>query len=156
MKMLLLFLSSAVGFLLTLNPAIAAPVKVSCPKIIGDLNTGEYKAAKNNFECFANVSAAKKEGYVVGQSIGDTVSYSGISDQSTSNFRVGRPARMNYSYVGTSNFIVILRNAASGERVEGLVNEIDTISGSISIPDAGLYYLDITGIGSWTINIAPR
>ncbi len=63
-------------------------------------------------------------------------------------------ARFNMSHSGESNFVVWLFNE-KGNRVDLLVNEIGNYNGSTSvrIPKKGVYLLDITADGSWSISI---
>jgi len=151
-------------FILTLlvgctSYAWAAPSKsarVTCPKIIGDLNTGEFRRAKGNYRCFSRVSSATNLGLVEGKAVGDTVTFSGSTDESTADFRVGKPARVTFAHTGDSNFIVHVHRSADGDLRYYLVNEIGPVNGSVSIPDSGVYYLDVDADGPWAILIQPR
>jgi hypothetical protein len=55
---------------------------------------------------------------------------------------------------GRANFAIFLYDA-SGRRLDLLVNEIGPFDGSkaVRIGNAGIYILDITADGNWTVNI---
>jgi hypothetical protein len=38
--------------------------KVKCPPIIADINTGEFRAGNDNYDCFTSQSVAEKWGYI--------------------------------------------------------------------------------------------
>jgi hypothetical protein len=62
-------------------------------------------------------------------------------------------ASFHMTYQGDSNFIVWLYKS-SGEQVELLENEIGTRDDTNAINvDQGIYWLDVTGMGSWSITV---
>lgn len=132
------------------------PVKVTCPKVIGNLSTGEFSASKNNYKCFQTAKAAEADGLVQVMPTFASRTFSGTTNQSTPNFATSRPALVTYNFVGKGHFAIVLRGSADGDYKDLLANDTDSISGSISIPDAGAYYMDVDGVGQWTITIAPR
>jgi hypothetical protein len=62
--------------------------------------------------------------------------------------------RFNMSHDGESNFAIWLMNG-NGGLVYLLVNEIGSFSGStaVRIPKKGVYLLDITADGNWSVNV---
>lgn len=64
-------------------------------------------------------------------------------------------ARFQLTHQGNANFAAILYRA-NGRRVDLLVNEIGAYSGSKAtrIPDDGIYYLDLTANGSWSVMVS--
>lgn len=63
-------------------------------------------------------------------------------------------ARFNMSHTGESNFAIWLYNN-EGKYVDLLVNEIGNYSGStaVRIPKKGVYLLDITAGGNWSVSV---
>jgi hypothetical protein len=62
--------------------------------------------------------------------------------------------RFNMSHTGESNFAIWLFDE-NGNHVDLLVNEIGNYSGStaVRIPKKGVYLLDITADGSWSVSV---
>lgn len=65
----------------------------------------------------------------------------------------GGLARFTLSHQGDANFSVWLLDS-KGEKTELLVNEIGAFNGSKAVGvDAGIYYLDVTANGAWTVKM---
>ena len=62
--------------------------------------------------------------------------------------------RFEYTYTGSSNFIVQVENL-QGQYVGLAANEIGNATGSkaVSVPRTGAHVLDISADGAWTIAI---
>jgi hypothetical protein len=81
--------------------------------------------------------------------------FAGTSDGVPSAFTLTSGAiKFDMRYTGTSNFAVWLYDA-NGNHIDLLANEIGSYSGakSESILNSGIYYLDVTGVGSWSITV---
>jgi len=70
---------------------------------------------------------------------------------STVLFYTGSTAIVDYSYVGESNYIVTFYGLDSS--IDGLVNEIGTVSGAVPISGPGL--VEVRATGTWTFTANP-
>lgn len=79
----------------------------------------------------------------------------GVGQKATEKFTLTKGlAVFEMTHTGSSNFIVDLLDD-TGTGIELLVNEIGTFDGSkaVKIPRDGVYLLDVTADGQWTVNI---
>jgi PKD repeat protein len=91
------------------------------------------------------------------------ITFRGSGDDVTSKFSLQEGlAIFHMTYTGSSNYIIWLYNADSGEREDLLVNEIGSYSGSTIVGvtsssysgvKPGKYILDVTSSGSWEVRI---
>ncbi len=81
--------------------------------------------------------------------------FTGTSDDAKAIMLTSGAIRFDMSYTGTDYFAVILHDA-EGNYISLLANEIGTYGGSKSqgIIAGGVYYLTITGIGSWSVTVS--
>lgn len=96
----------------------------------------------------------------------EPITLSGSGDTVTESFELsGGAVIFHITHDGSSNIIVTLKNANTGERAESLVNEIGSYDGSTFVgvtgsamqPSAGEYLLDIQADGNWDATIEqPR
>ncbi|MFP4296114.1 MAG: Ig-like domain-containing protein, partial [Halothiobacillaceae bacterium] len=89
-----------------------------------------------------------------------TESYTGDQASVTSTFEGCSGAHVfTMNFNGTGNFIVYLKDAASGDNLELLANEVGTVTDrqqSVSLTETMRYYLEVQeGAGDWEINVAP-
>lgn len=145
-------------FLLTILAfADAAHAATRCPAVIGEMSNGTWKPSRGNYKCFTSARDAKRYGFIPAPTTPTApVSFTGSTNQVTGNFTITRPSVMTYSYVGSDNFIVILRRASNGSWEDLLVNEIGNTAGVAYVP-IGTHFLDLPyGDGQWSIVITPR
>lgn len=83
--------------------------------------------------------------------------FSGTGQTVTDTFSHGGPAMVVvFDHDGSSNFIVELVNAETGETEDVLVNKIGETSGAIAIPagSSDQYRLNIDADGAWSVEVA--
>jgi hypothetical protein len=81
--------------------------------------------------------------------------FSGTSDAvSSAIYLTSGSIKFDMTYSGSANFAIWLYDA-NGNAIGLLANEIGSYSGSKSqgIASAGIYYLAVTGVGSWSITV---
>ncbi len=84
-----------------------------------------------------------------------TTNFTGNTQQATSLFSLSKGLKtFEMSHNGNSNFAPLLMDE-KGQYIELLANEIGQFNGSkaIGIPKTGIYILDVTASGDWTINV---
>lgn len=82
-------------------------------------------------------------------------SFTGKSQQASELFSMGKGlATFKMTHDGSSNFAILLLDN-KGRTVELLVNEIGSFNGSkaVGIARAGIYLLDISADGNWTVDV---
>jgi hypothetical protein len=83
------------------------------------------------------------------------LTFAGTSDNAYSAFTAtSGTVKFTMSYTGTGNFAVILYDN-NGNYVNLLANEVGSYNGSKSqsFSGTGIYYLAVTGVGSWSITV---
>ena len=85
------------------------------------------------------------------------VTYKSGSNIVTTPFSADGEVSIKYRHKGTSNFIVHIVDAETGDAVDGVVNEIGKVSSETSEYGlSGVYALDVVADGAWTVSISSQ
>jgi len=146
--------------LLLPTPSLAESGKKKCPKLIGDLTTGEVVYSKGRYECFSSENGAFASGFRPGAGVpaptSSGLTFTGKGQQDTAPFAIKKkPFYVHITTNGRKDYCgVVLRKASNGDWVELLVNEIGFVDTRRTIHEKGNFYLEVDCGPSWTIEIS--